>query len=167
MSANDDHPAVSPSDEVPSRDELADRYLDHLAYDPYPVQEEALLAWFSSEQGVLVCAPTGTGKTLAYLVPALATGRRVVVSTGTRNLQDQIYTKDIPFLRERAGLEISACVMKGRENYLCRYRLDEVAREPLLEDADEAPWVGRIVEWSRETQSGDRAEIADLIERLQ
>ena len=79
------------------------------------------------EQGgtLMVEAGTGTGKTLAYLVPALAAGRRVVISTGTRNLQDQIYTKDIPFLRERAGLEVSACVMKGRENYLCRYRLAE------------------------------------------
>jgi len=115
---------------------------------------------------LMIEAGTGTGKTLAYLIPALATGGRVVVSTGTRNLQDQIFTKDIPFLREHAGLEIAACVMKGRENYLCRYRLAEVEREPLLEDAGEAPWIGRIVEWSRETGSGDRAEIADLPDRL-
>ena len=115
---------------------------------------------------LVVEAGTGIGKTFAYLVPALLSGRKIIVSTGTRNLQDQIYTKDIPFLRERAGFELSACVMKGRENYLCRYRMAEVEREPLLEDAAEAHWVGRIAAWSRETQTGDRAEIADLPDRL-
>jgi ATP-dependent DNA helicase DinG len=141
----------------------------HPAYEHRPGQRamaQAVARVLDRGGTLVVEAGTGTGKTLAYLVPALATGRRVVVSTGTRNLQDQIYTKDIPFLRERAGCEISACVMKGRENYLCRYRLAEVEREPLLEDAGEAPWVGRIAEWSRETDTGDRAEIADLPDRL-
>jgi ATP-dependent DNA helicase DinG len=141
----------------------------HPAYEYRSGQETMALAVAGvlAEGGTLMVeAGTGTGKTLAYLVPAVATGRRVVVSTGTRNLQDQIFTQDIPFLRERAGLEISACVMKGRDNYLCRYRLAEVEREPLLEDADEAPWVDRIAAWSRETTSGDRAEIADLPDRL-
>jgi ATP-dependent DNA helicase DinG len=120
------------------------------------------------EQGgtLVVEAGTGTGKTLAYLVPVLAAGRRVVISTGTRNLQDQIYTKEIPFLREAAGFEISACVMKGRDNYLCRYRMEEMEREPLLEDAAEAPWVARLAAWSRATASGDRAEVAELPDRL-
>jgi len=120
------------------------------------------------EQGgtLMVEAGTGTGKTLAYLVPAVSCGRRVIVSTGTRNLQDQIHTKDIPFLRDAAGLEVSACLMKGRENYLCRYRMEQVEREPLLEDLREAPWIGRIADWSRSTVTGDRAEIADLPDRL-
>jgi len=141
----------------------------HPAYEHRPGQGvmAAAVAGVLEGGGTLVVeAGTGTGKTLAYLVPALATGRRVVVSTGTRNLQDQIYTKDIPFLRGRAGFEVSACVMKGRENYLCRYRLAEVEREPLLEEAGEAQWVGRIAAWSRETETGDRAEIADLPDRL-
>jgi len=115
---------------------------------------------------LLVEAGTGTGKTLAYLVPALASGRRVIVSTGTRNLQDQIYTKDLPFLRDRVGSEISACVMKGRENYLCRYRMAQIEHAPLLEDLDEQPWVARIARWSGTTRTGDRAEIADLPDRL-
>jgi len=115
---------------------------------------------------LMVEAATGTGKTLAYLVPALASGRRVVVSTGTRNLQDQIYGSDLPFLRDRAGLDVSACMMKGRDNYLCRYRMAQFEREPLLEDLDEAPWVRRIAEWSTITESGDRAEIADAPDSL-
>ena len=82
----------------------------------------------------LIEAATGTGKTLAYLVPALASGRRVIVSTGTKNLQDQIWNHEIPFLSRQAGFEVKACVMKGRDNYLCRYRLAEFEREPLLAD---------------------------------
>jgi len=141
----------------------------HPSYEPRPGQERMAAAVARTLEvggSLIVEAGTGTGKTLAYLVPALATGRRVIVSTGTRNLQDQIYTKDLPFLRERAGIDVSACLMKGRDNYLCRYRLAQVEREPLLEDAAEAPWIGRIAAWSRATGHGDRAEIADMPDRL-
>jgi ATP-dependent DNA helicase DinG len=115
---------------------------------------------------IMIEAGTGTGKTLAYLVPALSADRRVIVSTGTRNLQDQIYNKDLPFLSERAGFAFSACVMKGRDNYLCRYRFAQFEREPLLEDLGERDWVPRLAEWSHETTSGDRAEIAALPDQL-
>jgi len=120
------------------------------------------------EQGgtLMVEAGTGTGKTLAYLVPAIMSGERVVISTGTRNLQDQIHNVDLPFLRRKVGMEFSSCVMKGRDNYLCRYRMAEFERQPLLEDLGEVSWVNRIAEWSRETESGDRAEIAELPDRL-
>ncbi len=107
-------------------------------------------------------AGTGTGKTLAYLVPAMACGRRVIISTGTRNLQDQILGKDLPFLENCVGLEVSASVLKGRDNYLCRYRLAALGAEPLLEVFEERAWIPRIREWSRTTESGDRAEIPDL-----
>jgi len=120
-----------------------------------------------AEGGTLMIeAATGTGKTLAYLVPALRSGRRVVISTGTRNLQDQIFEKDLPFLRDEVGVDVSACLMKGRDNYLCRYRMAQFEREPLLEVLAEAPWVERIARWGRETETGDRAEIADLPDRL-
>ena len=114
----------------------------------------------------MVEAATGTGKTLAYLVPALASGRRVVVSTGTKNLQDQIWNHEIPFLSRKAGLQVSACVMKGRDNYLCRYRLAEFERAPLLTDLDEAPWVDAISDWAQATDTGDRAEIDELPDQL-
>jgi ATP-dependent DNA helicase DinG len=115
---------------------------------------------------LMVEAATGTGKTLAYLVPAIASGRRVIISTGTRNLQDQLHGKDLPFLRDAAGLEFRSCMMKGRENYVCRYRLAEFEREPLLADLAENVWVPRIAAWSRETTTGDRAEIPDLPDGL-
>jgi ATP-dependent DNA helicase DinG len=131
----------------------------HPAYENRPGQEamaRAVERVLGDGGSLMVEAGTGTGKTLAYLVPALASDRRVIVSTGTRNLQDQIFNQDLPFLRDRAGLSVSACLMKGRDNYLCRYRLAEFAREPLLEVADERQWLPVIEEWSRETTTGTR-----------
>jgi ATP-dependent DNA helicase DinG len=115
------------------------------------------------EGGVLLVeAGTGTGKTLAYLVPALLSGRRVVVSTGTKNLQDQIFRKELPFLGERAGIPVSACLVKGRDNYLCRTKWVEFEREPLLEVRDEARLLPLLREWAPRTKTGDRAELPDL-----
>jgi ATP-dependent DNA helicase DinG len=141
----------------------------HPAYEHRPGQEQMARAVARTlERGgsLMVEAGTGTGKTLAYLVPALLSGRRIIVSTGTRNLQDQIYNLDLPFLRQRVGMEFRACVMKGRDNYLCRYRMAEFERQPLLEDIAELSWLPRIAEWSGLTATGDRAEIADLPDRL-
>jgi ATP-dependent DNA helicase DinG len=115
---------------------------------------------------LMVEAGTGTGKTFAYLIPAIASGRRVIVSTGTRNLQDQIFRKDLPFLSERAGMKVSACLMKGRDNYLCRYRFAAFEREPLLEVRDERRFLPMLASWSRTTRSGDRAEVAELPDDL-
>jgi ATP-dependent DNA helicase DinG len=141
----------------------------HPSYEHRPGQQQMATAVGGVlEHGgtLMVEAGTGTGKTLAYLVPALASARRVIVSTGTRNLQDQIYQQDLPFLSERLGLKVSACVMKGRENYLCRYRMAEFEREPLLQDLDESRWIARIAAWSHTTTNGDRAEIDDLPDDL-
>jgi ATP-dependent DNA helicase DinG len=117
--------------------------------------------------GVLMAeAGTGTGKTLAYLMPAIESGRRVIISTGTKNLQDQIFQKDLPFLAEQAGMRFKASLMKGRANYLCRYRFAEFQEAPLLQIRNEARWIDTIRDWSRETTTGDRAEMPDLPERL-
>src|SRR5512140_3814924 len=84
------------------------------------------------EGGVLLAeAGTGTGKTVAYLVPAILSGRRVLVSTGTKTLQEQIISKDLPVLREALGIPFKATVMKGRGNYLCLYRLDQFRDNPM------------------------------------
>src|SRR5207302_11415898 len=77
-------------------------------------------------------AQTGTGKTLAYLIPALKSGRRVIVSTGTKALQEQLYHKDIPYLRDKLGLEFDYVLMKGRTNYLCLLKLERMQTEPML-----------------------------------
>jgi ATP-dependent DNA helicase DinG len=141
----------------------------HPAYEHRPGQEQMAEAVRQTlERGglLMVEAGTGIGKTLAYLVPAVESGRRVVVSTGTRNLQDQIHRHDLPLLRERAGIAVTGCVMKGRDNYLCRYRLAQLEREPLLEDLAESAWLPRLAAWARDTPTGDRAEIAELPDGL-
>lgn len=120
------------------------------------------------EQGgvLLAEAGTGTGKTLAYLVPAVLAGRRVLVSTGTRTLQDQVFYKDIPALARALGISIDAAYMKGRANYLCRHRfgrLDEIAAS--LND-EERRWIEAIRAWLPETATGDRAEIDDMPDAL-
>jgi ATP-dependent DNA helicase DinG len=115
------------------------------------------------EGGVLVAeAGTGTGKTLAYLVPAALAGRQVLISTGTRNLQDQIFYKDIPALARALGREVRATYMKGRTNYLCRHRFARLKEAQAGLPAPDRAWIERIDEWAAATETGDRAEIEDL-----
>jgi ATP-dependent DNA helicase DinG len=120
------------------------------------------------EQGgvVLAEAGTGTGKTLAYLVPAVLSGGRVLISTGTKNLQEQIYFKDIPALRDALGINFTATYMKGRTNYLCLHRLEELVDGQSLSIGPESVFLPMIQEWSAKTETGDRAELEDLPEDL-
>jgi len=111
--------------------------------------------------GVLLAeAGTGTGKTLAYLVPAILSRQRVLISTGTKNLQEQIYFKDLPVLREALGVPFTATYMKGRANYLCLHRLDQLRSSPAVP----YDFVSMVDEWMRTTGTGDRAELSDLPE---
>jgi ATP-dependent DNA helicase DinG len=111
--------------------------------------------------GVLLAeAGTGTGKTLAYLVPAILSRQRVLISTGTKNLQEQIYFKDIPALRTALGVPFTATYMKGRANYLCLHRLDQLRAHP----AAPMDFISTIDEWRRLTDTGDRAELSGLEE---
>lgn len=112
---------------------------------------------------LLVEAGTGTGKTLAYLLPVIRSGKRVIVSTGTKNLQEQLFYKDIPFLEEQLG-KLSVCYMKGRNNYLCRQKLYDLASQPVLNGLEEINQFRAIANWENITVTGDRAEIADLPE---
>ena len=113
------------------------------------------------EGGVLLAeAGTGTGKTLAYLVPAILSRQRVLVSTGTKNLQEQIYFKDLPVLREALGVPFTAAYMKGRANYLCLHRLDQLRASPAVPQ----DFVSMVDEWRSVTETGDRAELRDLPE---
>lgn len=133
------------------------------AFEPREGQRAMALAVADvlADGGVLLAeAGTGTGKTLAYLVPALLSGQRVLVSTGTRNLQEQVYFKDLPALEPALGRPISAACMKGRANYLCLHRLDQ------LRGAAGSPhdFVATLDEWLRTTDTGDRAELAGLPE---
>src|SRR5260370_41374486 len=83
-----------------------------------------------NKRHLLVEAGTGTGKTLAYLIPAIRSGRRVAISTATRSLQEQLYVKDVPFLQRHFAPELKVAVMKGRSNFLCREKLRQMDRQP-------------------------------------
>ena len=114
---------------------------------------------------LLAEAGTGTGKTLAYLIPAILSRQRVLVSTGTKNLQEQIFFKDLPALQDALGVPFTATLMKGRSNYLCLHRLDHY-REQSFEGFDGAVFLPIIQDWATSTTTGDRAELRDLPEEV-
>src|SRR5258706_798495 len=117
---------------------------------------------FESHHHVIVEAGTGTGKTLAYLLPAICSGRRVVISTATKSLQEQLYQKDIPFLQKHFAPELKVAVMKGRANFLCRAKLHQIADQPILKGMEEMDALSQIQDWSKLTETGDRAELTFL-----
>ena len=123
----------------------------------------AVAAVFADGGVLLAEAGTGTGKTLAYLVPAIFSRQRVLISTGTKNLQEQIFYKDLPVLRDSLGVNFKATYMKGRGNYLCLHRFDALRDSAPPEHAYHLRVIGQ---WARETETGDRAEIEDLPEDL-
>ena len=130
---------------------------------------------------LIVEAGTGTGKTLAYLMPVIRSGKRIIISTGTKNLQEQLFYKDVPFLEhalfgDNAGTPDSAaqlgqgpgrlpvCYMKGRNNYLCRKKLYDLTDQPVLSGLEEIEQYRAIAAWEKTTGTGDRAELAELPE---
>src|SRR5580700_2704149 len=122
--------------------------------------EEAL----SENRKLIVEAGTGTGKTLAYLVPALLSERRVGISTGTKALQEQLFFRDIPFLERVFDRPLRVCYMKGRSNYACRQKIYEAENSPVLTGLEEFADFQIIRDWEKTTESGDRAEIRTLPE---
>jgi ATP-dependent DNA helicase DinG len=126
---------------------------------------EAVESALHDHRHLIVEAGTGTGKTLAYLVPAILSGRRVVVSTGTKNLQEQLFFKDIPFLQKHFAQPIRACLMKGRTNYVCRQKVYDAEREAVLEGIDEVADFRIIRDWEKTTATGDRAELLTIPEK--
>jgi len=145
----------------------------HPEYEYRPGQIDmarAVMRAFEEKRHLIVEAGTGTGKTLAYLVPAVAAALggngRVIVSTGTKNLQEQLMEKDIPFLQSILPRPFAATYMKGRSNYLCLNRLARAQSAPVLEGLDEVDYFEEVSQWSRETETGDRAELSNLPESL-
>ena len=129
--------------------------------------EEAI----DEKRHLIVEAGTGTGKTLAYLLPIIKSGKRVIVSTGTKNLQEQLFFKDVPFLERALFGELTegeprlkVCYMKGRQNYLCRKKLYDLTDQPILNGLDEINEFRTLLDWDKETSTGDRAEITTLPE---
>jgi ATP-dependent DNA helicase DinG len=116
---------------------------------------------------LIVEAGTGTGKTFAYLVPALLSGRSVILSTGTRTLQDQLFRRDVPLLARALGLPAKIALLKGRSNYLCRHRFELATQQHSLLTGERGParWLARISRWAALTKSGDLSELTDLPEQ--
>src|SRR5882724_3448663 len=117
---------------------------------------------FQTRHHAIVEAGTGTGKTLAYLLPGICSGRRVVISTATKSLQEQLYQKDIPFLQKHFAPNLKVAVMKGRSNFLCISKLHQMADQALLKGMDELDAFRQIKQWSKLTETGDRAELTFL-----
>ena len=129
---------------------------------------EAVEQALEEKRHLIVEAGTGTGKTLAYLLPVIRSGKRVIISTGTKNLQEQLFYKDVPFLEQAlhadAGAHFSVCYMKGRNNYLCRKKLYDLTDQPVLSGLEEIEQYRAIAAWEKSTSTGDRAELAELPE---
>jgi ATP-dependent DNA helicase DinG len=139
----------------------------HPSYEFRPGQvemAEAVESAIADRRHLIVEAGTGTGKTLAYLVPAILSGQRVIVSTGTKNLQEQLFFKDVPFLQKHFPRPLNVCYMKGRNNYACRQKIYDAEREPILTGLEEVADFQIVREWEKTTEFGDRAEIKNLPE---
>ena len=125
---------------------------------------QAVQEALETKQHLIVEAGTGTGKSLAYLIPAILSGKRVVVSTGTKNLQEQLFFKDVAFLNHVFGRPLSVCYMKGRSNYVCRQKVYDAEREPVLHGLEEVRDYQLIRDWEKTTETGDRSELVELPE---
>ena len=125
---------------------------------------EAVESALADRRHLIVEAGTGTGKTLAYLVPALLSGKRIIVSTGTKTLQEQLYFKDVPFLQQHFSRPLKVCYMKGRNNYACRQKIYDAENSPVLTGLEEVADFEIIREWEKTTEFGDRSEIKSLPE---
>ena len=126
---------------------------------------EAVESALVDKRHLIVEAGTGTGKTLAYLIPAILSGKRIIISTGTKNLQEQLFYKDIPFLQQHLSSPIAVCYMKGRGNFACRQKIYDAEKTPVLSGMEEVADFEIIREWEKTTLTGDRAEIKTLPEQ--
>jgi ATP-dependent DNA helicase DinG len=125
---------------------------------------EAVAAAIAGGQTLVCEAGTGTGKTFAYLIPALQSGRKVIISTGTKHLQDQLFHRDVDIVRKALGVPVNVCLLKGRANYLCLYRLGLTEADRLRPDGNGLAQLHAVRQWSQHTASGDLNELAVLPE---
>lgn len=126
---------------------------------------DALACAPENTESLVVEAGTGTGKTFAYLAPAILSGHKVIISTGTKNLQDQLFLRDLPVLRNALGTPFKAALLKGRSNYLCLHRLDKAPQDSRARTREVDELLERVRSWSNSTQTGDIAELCDIPEQ--
>ena len=125
---------------------------------------ERIAAAIAANRVLVAEAGTGTGKTFAYLVPALLSGGKVIVSTGTKNLQDQLYSRDIPTVREALGSPVQVALLKGRANYVCHYHLGRAQADGRFTSRQDAADAARIVRFAKKTKTGDKSECGEVSE---
>jgi len=136
-------------------------------YQPRAAQlemAEAIAEAIDANQHLIAEAGTGTGKTFAYLVPAILSGKKVIISTGTKNLQDQLFNKDLPVIRKAIKIPFIAALLKGRSNYLCIYRLQNALTSTLGFSKEDAVALAKIKSWGKRTKTGDTSEMPDVAE---
>ena len=142
-----------------------EKTIDGFRYRPQQLGMAEAVSETLQEGGVLVCeAGTGTGKTFAYLIPALLSGRKVVISTGTKNLQDQLYKRDLPGIRELVGKPLKTALLKGRANYLCLQRMDSATFDRRAASPAMASMLEEVRRWAGQTQHGDISELSGIAE---
>ncbi len=148
-------------DEIFGRDGRLARKIPDYRLRSQQVEMAARVAEAIRDNAVLVCeAGTGTGKTFAYLVPALLSGGKVIISTGTKTLQDQLYHRDLPTVREALGVPLTTALLKGRANYVCHYYLERNLAEGRLQSREAAVDLQHIARFARVTRTGDKSEFA-------
>ncbi|MDP3932817.1 MAG: ATP-dependent DNA helicase [Methylococcaceae bacterium] len=136
-------------------------------YQPRAAQlemAEAIAKAIDDNENLIAEAGTGTGKTIAYLVPAIQSGKKVIISTGTKNLQDQLFNKDLPVIRKAMKTPFLAALLKGRANYLCTYRLTNSMTSSLGFSKEDAASLAKISSWAKRTKTGDVSEMSDVAE---
>jgi ATP-dependent DNA helicase DinG len=132
---------------------------------PQQVELAQAIAEAVNSNGQLIAeAGTGTGKTFAYLVPALMAGGKVVISTGTKNLQDQLFQRDLPTVRDALKVPVTIALLKGRSNYVCHYHLERAQSDGMFKTREDVKHLGKIVTYAKVTQSGDKSGLADVPE---
>ena len=137
------------------------------SYQPRAAQlemAEAIACAIEENQHLIAEAGTGTGKTFAYLIPAILSGKKTIISTGTKNLQDQLFNKDLPVIRKALKRPFIAALLKGRSNYLCSYRLQNALTSTLGFSKEDAVALAKIKSWAQRTKTGDTSEMSEVAE---
>ncbi len=147
-------------------DGLLAQHLQGFTFRPQQLAMAEQVAETLEQGGVLITeAGTGTGKTFAYLVPVLLSGRKVIISTGTKNLQDQLFKRDLPTVRDAMAIPVNVALLKGRSNYLCIHRMESAVLEGRLRAPEMVDHLMNVQRWSGRTRSGDIVELHDIPEQ--
>ena len=154
----------TPADILGTKGVLSDLVHDYSVRPQQVEMAEAIREAIDNRESLICEAGTGTGKTFAYLVPALQSGYKVIISTGTRHLQDQLFTRDLPLVREAVGRALNIALLKGRSNYLCLHRLRQAEFDSRRLDKQARSYLTDIRTWSQQTDSGDLAELSHIPE---